>query len=328
MKMPYIYKSVFAPEFQSYFALRESQGHQHKRESCYFIKLDEYLVAENITKKTLTASVIEGWLRSLPGEMSVNTKIVYISHYGQFAKYLNTLGISAFIPERPIDDNSYMPHVFTEDEINRLFVFADRLETLSPNHKSVFASRDIPMILRILYGCGLRVSEALRLRINDANLSSGVLFIRNAKGDKDRLVPMEKSLIPILGSYIFRFCGDVPKDRLIFVNHKGGQYSTTAILNWFNKTLEATGIEKPELPKYARNICTHCLRHTFAVHSFRKQDLAGVDMYAAEPFLSTYMGHARLYGTETYLHMTGESSGDVINKTTAYATGLFPKVPL
>jgi len=113
----------------------------------------------------------------------------------------------------------------------------------------------------------------------------------------------------------------------LFSTRKGVRHSDAIVRFWFNKSLEAAGIEKPTLPRYTRNICLHCLRHTFAVHSFRKQDLAGVDMYAAEPFLSVYMGHTRLYGTETYLHMTAENSADVIEKTTAYTDGLFPEVP-
>lgn len=321
----YEYKSVFAAEFQGYFALRKNQGHQYTREFHYFKRLDQYLIAQNITEKAITAPIIESWLQSLPPDMSVNTKIVYISHYTQFAKYLNTLGIAAFIPERPMEDKSYTPYVFSENEIGRMFATADNL--VNNGNDFGFANQDFPVILRLLYGCGLRLNEALRLQVGDVDLRSDVLLIRNGKGNKDRLVPMDRSLAEILDRYVSQNRNDSAKAALLFSNRKGEQHSDTIVRHWFNKTLESVGIEKPVLPRYTRNICLHCLRHTFAVHSFRKQDLAGVDMYTAEPFLSAYMGHTRIHGTETYLHMTAENSTDVIKKTTAYTDGLFPEVP-
>ena len=322
---PYEYTSIFATEFMCYFALRESQGHQHTREFHYFKMLDQFLISENVTEKVITAPIIEGWLQSLPLNMSVNTKIVYISHYTQFAKYLNTLGFSAFIPERPMDDRSYTPYVFSENEIERIFIAADSISTNTRSPK--FAALEFPLILRILYGCGLRLKEALKLQVGDIDLPLGVLLIRNAKGNKDRLVPMDNSLTEILRMYITLYCKNVPAETFLFPNRNGDSYSYAIMRTWFNLALKKAGIEKPELPRYTRNICLHCLRHTFAVNSFRKQDLIDTDMYAASPYLSTYMGHARIYGTETYLHMTAENSRDVIEKTTVYAEGLFPEVP-
>jgi integrase len=183
------------------------------------------------------------------------------------------------------------------------------------------------MILRLLYGCGLRLNEGLRLQVKDLDLQSGTLLIRNAKGNRDRRVPMDSSLVAILRSYVQIFRKDATPEEFLFSNRKNESYSGTIMRIWFNRVLVKAGIEKPKLPRYSRNICLHCIRHTFAVHSFRKQDLAGVDMYAAPPFLSAYMGHAQINGTETYLHMTAETGADVLKKTESYTEGLFPEVP-
>jgi len=325
MRTQYDFASIFAPEFSGYLALRESQGHQHIRECHYFKSLDQYLQAENLTDKVLAPATVEGWLRSLPDNMSVNTKIVYISHYTQFSKYLGTLGIAAFIPERPVDDKSYAPYVFSEDEISRLFSAADNIADNTRSRQ--FAGIDFPMILRLLYGCGLRLNEALRLRVYDVNLQSGVFLIRSAKGNKDRLVPMDSLLAEIMRAFFVSQRRNAPSDSYLFPNRKGEPRSDAVFRSWFNLALEKAGITKLNLPRYSRNICPHCLRHTFAAASFRKQDKAGIDMYAAAPYLSTYMGHDRIYGTEHYLHMTAENSADVIEQTTVYSAGLFPEVP-
>jgi len=325
MSNRYEFISIFAPEFLGYFALRESQGHQHTRERHYFKSLDQHLCAEGLAEKVLSPAMVEGWLRSFSDTLSVNTKIVYISHYTQFAKYLGTLGIVAFVPERPVDDKTYTPYVFSADEISRLFAAADSVAENTQSKQ--FARMEFPLILRLLYGCGLRMNEALRLCIADIDLKTGVLLIRNAKGNKDRIVPMDISLAEIMQSFMFSQHKNALADSLLFPNRKGKPYSDVIIRTWFNLTLEKAGIEKPSLPRYSRNICPHCLRHTFAVTSFRKQDRAGVDMYAAAPYLSTFMGHDRIYGTEKYLHMTAENSEDVIEQTTKYSAGLFPEVP-
>ena len=323
---PYEFESVFAPEFKGYLALRGSQGHQHLREAHYLKTLDKYIVSNNVTERSLTPATVEGWIQSLPPEMSVNTKIVYVSHYTQFAKYLGTLGIAAFIPERPIDDKTYSPYVFSDNEISRLFNAADNIAENTGSQ--TFAGIEFPLILRLLYGCGLRLREALKLRVADVDLQTGVLMILNAKGNKDRLVPMDISLTKILRLFMITQRANAPTGSYLFPNRKGEQYADAIVRIWFNQALEKAGIIKPDLPRYSRNICLHCLRHTFAVSSFRKQDHAGVDMYAAAPYLSTYMGHKKIYGTQKYLHMTAENSADVIEQTSAYSSGLFPEVPI
>lgn len=323
MRVQYEYMSIFAPEFMGYLALRGSQGHRQTRERHYFKTLDQYLLAENLVIKELAPATVEGWLRSLPESMSVNTKIVYVSHYTQFAKYLRTLGVDAFIPERPIEDKAYVPYVFSSDEISRLFRAADNIACNTQSKQ--FARMDFPLILRLLYGCGLRLNEALRLRVADIDLQTRALLIRNAKGNKDRLVPMDDSLAGIVHAFMSK--RNASPDSFLFPNRKHEQYSDVIVRSWFCLALGKAGIEKPSLPRYSRNICPHCLRHTFAVASFRKQDRAGVDMYAAAPYLSTYMGHEKIYGTEKYLHMTAETSKDVLEQTSSYSVGLFPEVP-
>lgn len=321
----YQFTSVFANEFNDYLNLRESQGHHVLKEKYYCRLLDQYLYTNDIIEKLLTASVIEGWIQSLPNKMSINTKIVIISHYSQFAKYLSSLGFSAFIPERPIGDKSYIPYVFSEHEIMRLFAAVDNIAVGS--RSPIFGSCVFPLLLRILYGCGLRLGEALGLRIADVDVQSGVLYIRNAKGNKDRLVPMDNSLTEILRQYIITYRGGTPKESLVFPNRKESMYTSATVHGWFALTLEKAGIQQLQASKGSRGICPHCLRHTFAVNSFRKQDLAGIDMYTAMPYLSTYMGHQNILGTQTYLHMTETASADVIKQTSAYTEGLFPEVP-
>ena len=322
----YAFASVFADEILSYLALRESQGHQARRERYYFLTLDQYLQAVGAEEKTLSPELVEGWLLSLPEEMHINTKIVYISHYTQFAKYLHTLGLMAFEPERPRDDRQYAPYIFSPPEMERIFAAADSRKY--DRHYDKTAGLQFPLILRLLYGCGLRLNEVLGLRAGDVDLDAGVLMIRSAKGNKDRLIPMDTSLTEICRQY-FTVAGKAATPQsLLFENRQGEQRSQSWAGSWFQWCLATAGILRPDLPRYNRNICPHCLRHTFAVDALRKQDLAGVDMYDAAPLLSSYMGHNNFYSTQRYIHLSEQNSADIVSQNSAYTKGLFPEVPL
>ena len=254
--------------------------------------------------------------------MNINTKIVYISHYTQFARYLTSLGYDAFIPERPVGDRHYMPYIFNGDELQALIRAADStFDAINTNGKRSAAC--FAVILRMLIGCGFRLNEVLFLKTTDVDLQNAVVYIKSAKGDKDRLVPMHSSLVNVLRSYVN---SRIPqKNGLLFPAKNGKAFPQTTARFYFNKYLAGAGIEKPVLNRYERNICIHCLRHTFAVTAFRRLDLAGKDMYDEAPILSTYMGHDKIYGTEKYLHITTENSADILARMEKFNNGLFPE---
>jgi integrase len=177
----------------------------------------------------------------------------------------------------------------------------------------------------MLYGCGLRLNEALTLRIKDADLINGILRIFNAKGSKDRIVPMDHSLTDICRSYCKLFHSNSEDTAYFFESHNHNCFSQVWARHWFGIALEIAGIALPEGTKVSRGICPHCLRHTFAVDSFSKMERKGWDLYKSAPFLSTYMGHNDLYGTEKYLRMTSEIHADVVDRMAAYISRVFPE---
>ena len=79
---------------------------------------------------------------------------------------------------------------------------------------------------------------------------------------------------------------------------------------------------------YARNICLHCIRHSFAVASFRQLQQNGYDLYEEVPILSTYLGHENIYGTEQYLHMTQMNGTAILHCMESLNNDIFPEVTL
>jgi integrase len=289
--------------------------------------LDTYLVDKNVSEKNLTPNIVDHWIAECFSNLNSNTINGYIADYIQFAKHLNTLGIDAYLPVSPGSRQSYVPYIFSKEEINVIFDTADNIKSVvNPDGELWF-----PMLIRLLYGCGLRLAEALSLTFSDIDLDDGVLFIKNAKGSKDRYVPMDDSLAEILERYCITILSRDQERKLLFQNSTGNRIANNVALHWFRRVLSDAEIEL--LPTLSdtrvrtRNICLNCFRHTFAVTSLYIQLGENADNYRITPLLSTYLGHKNLAGTQKYLHMTSEISEDIHAGTSSYSKGLFPEVP-
>jgi len=323
MKAVVNFESCLKKQIDNYLILRESQGHHAEKERHIFVSLDIYLNVSKFKSHELTSDVIDGWLSSLPKKLNSNTKNIYITHYIQFAKYLLSLGYMAFIPEKSIIDRTYSPYIFHNDELIALVKAADEMFTLAPE-KYHYNTACFAIMLRMLIGCGFRINEILLLKTEDVDLECGIVHVRNAKGNRDRLVPMHESLTEILRLYAGS-CTPMA-ESWFFSPGNGKPFSYSWARENFNKCLGYIGIEKPYLPAHSRNICIHCLRHSYAVTALRKMDIKGSDLYSEIPILSTYLGHENIYGTEHYLHMTIENSSDILSKMEEFNRGLFPEV--
>lgn len=323
MKNALQFESCLKEKLNSYMGLRESQGHQPTKIRHIFFSLDQYLLKAGFSGRSLPPAAIDGWIASLPEKLSVNTVNIYISTYTQFARYLQSLGYVAFIPEKAISHRNYSPYIFHEGDMAALIQAADAMVFSAPE-KHRHNAACFSTMLRMYIGCGFRLNEIRMLKTKDVDLEYGIIHVQNAKGNRERIVPMHKTLTESVK--IYSLSGIPQKENLFFPSGTGTAISCSWIRNAFVKCIQYIGIEKPDLPKHSRNICLHCLRHSFAVAAFRQLDRNGRDMYDEIPVLSTYMGHENLYGTEHYLHMTAENSRDILDKVEGFSKGIFPEV--
>lgn len=199
-----------------------------------------------------------------------------------------------------------------------------RVETLKSSRKHNAACFSV--LLRMLIGCGFRINELLNLKTSDVDLNNGIITVKNAKGNNDRIVPVHETLWDTLD--LFMKSGISQQDGYFFTSFKGKKLSYSWARDNFNFCIADIGIIKPEVKAHARNICIHCLRHSFAVTAFQKLDQCNKDLYSEAPIISMYLGHKNIYGTEIYLHMTASNNSDVIRKMETYNKGLFPEVSL
>jgi integrase len=319
----YEYKSVFAKDIGDYLKLRQERGFGCLSEPYTLKTVDNHLCQLTSVHNPITPEIVDSWIQSMTSNH--NTKIGQISRFKQFAQYLCSLGHTVYIPDVPKRKRAYIPHIFTTDELQRLFEASDNLPA---KHGATYAPIQFPVLIRIIYGCGLRAGEALALQIKDINWEEKTILIRNAKGNKDRLVPMSDSVLAVCKSYFDSFhSSPVPEDYFIHNKFKQ-QYPGVWAYMWMRKTLETANIDRLQESKNSRGIALHCLRHTFAVNSFSQQSENGIERYYAIPILSTFLGHDDIYGTEQYLRLTAEQHTQVVGLAANYTDSIFAEVEL
>lgn len=182
----------------------------------------------------------------------------------------------------------------------------------------------MPVLFRMLYACGLRVTEALRLKATDVDLEQGTLLILCAKGNKDRLVAMSESLTAICQEYRSNAAVKNFGSEYFFPAPDRGFYDSSTIYDLFRQYLFAAGIGHGGRSKGPR---LHDFRHTFSVHTLGNWVAQGKDLYVCLPILSAYLGHKGLKSTQHYLKLVPEAYSSITTPFEAGFGDVFPEVP-
>ena len=167
-------------------------------------------------------------------------------------------------------------------------------------------------LIRLLYCTGLRLGEALELKISDIDFTDNIIIVNSGKGNVSRLVPFKASLGKWLINYNRK--KSKPGDTYFFESPSGGRRCNHSITTTFRKNiLPKAGVSLASANGHSRGPCIHSLRHTFACNALDQMIKEGKDPYCALPYLSVYLGHTDITNTEIYLRLTMERYDEVIN---------------
>ena len=321
--MRYKFASILKNEFQEHLALRIASGRDSRPEQCAMTNLDRFLVSKEISKKALPEDLLAEWLAGM--DAKAHTRRWRLQAISPLIKYLTSVGIEASLPEKPRASSEYVPYIFSPDELSRIMDAADNRRQARYNTK-INAAAQLPFLLRLLYGCGLRAGEALSLKWRDIDLENSVIHIRSAKNDKQRIAPMNRSLGDLCRQYRYSgltYSGD---ENFLFSNRKGNHFCLHRMWVLFADILKTAGIELVRGQIGKRGPCLHCLRHLFVLRSFSKMEAEGHTFEEAVPYLSTYLGHDSIMETDKYLRFSHEICEDAYGLIEAYTQGIFPEV--
>lgn len=289
-----------------------------------FIKGFEMYLA---TERSLSRNSVEAYLRDIHGlakfaeekEGGINPTKVELKHLQAYIREINALGLSASTQSRILSGiRAFYKFLLAEQEIQTdptLLLEWPRTVRKLPdtlNEKEIddilnTIDRSTPdgernrAMLETLYGCGLRVSELVNLKISDIHAQEEFLVI-TGKGNKQRLVPINGMALKHIDLYIKDIRSHIAikkgNEDFVFLNKRGSKLSRVMVFYVIKECTCKAGIKK--------TISPHTFRHSFATHLIEN----GADLRAVQEML----GHESITTTEIYTHISRRLLKEVIEK--------------
>ncbi len=304
---------------------KRALGYKYDTEARVLARFEAFSHREFAGQETLTEASVSAWITEAQRrDVKPATLQGLAAPVRELARWLGRRSEPAYLLPRAALPRPvrYVPHIYTDAELARLFAQTDRC-----GYCSAVPARHLvmPVLFRLIYACGLRCSEARLLRVNDVDLDSGVLQIGDAKGGKDRQVPVCGPLHERLANYHARVIrGPEEGSEWFFPGTGPGRPLTLGnVYHNFRRFLWQAGISHGG-PGHGPRV--HDLRTTFAVNNLRSWFATGRDVGALLPVLQAYMGHSSIGDTAYYLHLSAESYPDITTRVQEVIGDVVPPV--
>ena len=313
----YDFKSIFKEELNNFISYKRSLGYDYKAEISRLKYIDNILFQLKLSHKSITKETFfELTKRNDMKEAN------YARQYGvtkDFCKFLisNEYKNIYYEDKKFNIINNYNPIIFNDNEIDMLFNTMDNYKNLHQNKKSYNLYYTYSVFFRLIYACGLRVSEGIKINIENIDFNENIIRIIDSKRYIFRIVVFSDSLKDCLIHYINSL---KLQKGLLFKNTRNNQLC------------------KNQLRKYYRNIIIqaqlnnkshiHDLRHCFCNKAFNQMLENGYDENVVIVYLYKYMGHKTITETEYYLHFTDYNKQKIINHNDTLSKKLYEGVDL
>ncbi|MBE9461313.1 tyrosine-type recombinase/integrase [Dyadobacter subterraneus] len=311
------FTGIYAPYLDQYLDYKRQLGFKQQTEESILAVFDRFTVSRGETRLGITPELSQAWMQT-----GANLSSSYNFHrallINKLASFLNEQGIHSYLMRLPVCKMDFTPHIYSQDELGRLFEAADHFRIRKGLRQIMFA---MPALLRLLYCTGLRGGEALALSVGDVNLDDRTILVRDSKNGQQRVIPFSDSLAAVLRQYAF-YRNELPaclvKKDLFFISLDGKRISHHCFGRWFSRLLLAAGIPK------GRGITPHALRHSFSVHSLAMMAERGADIYCCLPVLSTYLGHKSVESTNHYVRLVSAMYPGLLKDIDRICINVFP----
>lgn len=316
----YSFKGPFAGYIESHVSLKQAVGYKYETEASHLFRFSVFTAKKYPDASILTKEIVLNWCLKKNYEAQAN-QCSRASILRQLAIYMENIGAGAYVLPKGYyqTEERYVPHIYTERELQRFFQETDKCHYVS---ECPYRHLIMPIFFRMLYSCGLRSSEARLLKSGDVDLESGILTINHSKKDNNRLVPMPNLLTERCRNYV----SGVPiskENDWFFPGLDGKPMTVGNVYHNFRRFLWKADISHGGRGKGPR---VHDFRHAYACHCLKKWVLEGKDLAAYLPVLKTYMGHDSFEETAYYLRLTADVFPDISIKLEGCYPNIIPKL--
>ena len=288
--------SALSQHVEDYLRLRRSLGFKLERAGYLLPQFVAHLEAAGAA--TVTSDLAIAWARQ-PAHTRPNHWAQRLAVARGFARYLQTIIPATEVPPPgvfPARRHRPAPYLWSQRDIFRLLEDARSLRPplRAATHEALFG---------LLATTGMRIGEAIGLSRGDIDFDAEVITIREAKFDRTRLVPLHPTVTAALGRYRVerdQLCPG-PRSPAFFLSSVGTAMTRSGVARTLRQLTTSMGIRTDTVHPRA-----HDLRHSFAVRTLVQWQRSGVDIDAAMPRLSTYLGHIAPADTYWYLSAVPE----------------------
>ena len=271
-------KNILA-DYENYLLIERAMS--RNTVASYCSDVEKFMTWAGMAPENVTAEVVTGYLASR-SKVSERSQARFLSALRNFFDWLYLEGVVKENPCELVDMpklGRYFPSVLSEQEVEAIMDSVDTTDWIGVRDRA---------ILEVLYGCGLRVSEAVGLRISCLYPDEG--FVRVfGKGKKERLIPFCGMALEAVQRYleVRPLPADSRSDDLLFLNNRGTSLSRVSMFKMVKKQALIADVRK--------EISPHTFRHSFATHLVEN----GADLRLVQEML----GHENLTTTEIYTHI-------------------------
>ena len=277
-------------------------------------RIDRFLIQHHIEDVgRLDVRLVMQLVEEDKPRVRASTLRLYRDTFHGLCRYLVRLGWMSHNPVAAVPrprPQPYRPYVFSPCELQRFFDFLKAQAQQTCDAQSFYRALAHYTLYHLLYACGLRVSEAIRLGCQDYSPQQATLFIQPSKFGKDRLIPIAQKVCRNLNNLLAlrqHLLANSATGRMFLLLPQCRPFHRVVVSQRFRTTLRHLGIYRCQ--HYRHGILhgtphLHELRRAFAVHRLLRWYHHQVDIDAKLPLLATYMGHGYFGHTKTYLTLT------------------------
>ena len=298
------YISSFAGHIEAMLDYREALGFSRVSYEPYLQHFDRFAATTFPGVDVISREMATGWVNQHLHK-SRGGAIKKASIVRQFGRYLSAVGKESYIlPDEYITKptSTFVPYLFTDDELTRLFHTADRLPKSEVNP---LASKIPPVLFRLIYTCGLRPNEGRELLRKNINFKTGEIIITKTKRKKERIVVLSDDMLGLCKKYNTVLDSLNIESEYFFPGKDGQPYTAPQVEKMFKRCWSDANPKIPDdkLP----NVRVYDLRHRFASTVLCNWLEEKQNLYNKLPYLRAYMGHDKLSDTAYYIHILPEN---------------------
>ena len=286
------YKSIIADmleQFVHYKKVSESWSGTYADNLRYF---DNYCSVKYPDADSLTQEMVDGWCkkRDTENNNSCRSRINVVIAFLKYTKARNLLNLSVSIVPS-YTPFTYIPHAFTEEELQNFFKTCDTIATRKNHIYDRLRKITVPVFFRLLYSSGIRTCEARLLERKDVDLEQGVVNIRQGKGYNQHRIILHDSMLNLMIRFDKAASLLLPERKYFFPNSKGRYFTRQWVQSNYKTLWSFCNLS------YST---AYELRHNYATLNINNWNHEGFGFHSRLLYLSRSMGHSVLESTKYY----------------------------